>query len=466
MMRKKPAIIFFVVLLVAAAFLRFWKLSQRSVFDFDQETLAWSAKRILVDKDPPLLGMKAGPVDVFIGPGMYYIYSFVYFFSRMDPIGANIFAVLMGLITMSVLFYTAKVIYSVSEALIASLIYAFSFVISGFDRLAWLLAPIMLISLLIILLSYLFMKRKEKIFLYLLLFVLGFSFHSHFTALFYYFIVLLYFLWCGFPKLTRKDILLSLLILIFWFSPLIVFELKYDFLNTKGVIKLFSTVAESTNYFNRFKDLWRYTLENQARIFFSQFYKFNKLSTTLTVIPLVFLLTRLFDKKENFLSRLFFLFIIFPILAFLFYPGNVPEYYFILNFPVLILISSRMIVYFYRRFCCFRVPLILFLTAFPIVNFQDILKDSFPAFSLVDKKAAVKFIINHASRKPFNYDFSGEMGFNTGFEYLFYYFKNQPSKQNEDLKYTIVVPADYLEKKVDFKAGNIGVIINEEAEKH
>ena len=100
------------------------------------------------------------------------------------------------------------------------------------------------------------------------------------------------------------------------------------------------------------------------------------------------------------------------------------------------------------------------------MNFQDILKDSFPAFSLVDKKAAVKFIVRNAGQRSFNYGFSGEMGFNTGFEYLFYYFKNQPSKQNEDLKYTIVVPADYLEKKVDFKAGNIGVIINEEAEKH
>jgi len=446
------------------AFLRFWQLKSKSVFDFDQETLAWSAKRIVIDKRPTLIGMKAGPADIFIGPGMYYVYALVYFFSQMNPLGANIFAVLIGLVTSIVIFYVGQALFGTSEALIAAFIYSFSFTINDFDQRAWLLAPLMTFSLLFLLFCYLGAKKKDKKFLYLVFFILGFSLHSHFSAFFFLFIFLLYFFWLCPLKLKFKDILLCGLILFFFFLPLIIFDLRHDFLNYKGMIKLFSSTVRPINYFSRLIDLFRYTLENQARIFIKNF---PRVSVYFFFFPLFFLLRRIIKskKEDDLVSRLFFLFIIIPILTFLFYPGNVPEHYFIITFPIYILLFSRMVVYFSGVFSWTKIPFVLFLGLFAVVNTFNVFTAVLPCYGLVHKEKVVKFIINHSRERPFNFYFATEAGLNTGFDYLFYYFKHQPSDEKEELGYTIVMPYHYLGEKVDFQTGAIGVIINREEKK-
>lgn len=453
----------FVCLLLIAAYLRLWNLEHRVLFDFDQETLAWEAKKIIINRDLTLIGMKAGPAEVFIGPGMYYVYALVYFLSQMNPLGANIFAVLMGLLTLTAIFYVAKRLFSFSEGVIAAIIYSFSFTLNIFDRLAWLLAPLVLVSLLIILFSCLYTERKEKKYLYFLTGLLGFSYHIHFTGLFFFLIVPFFFWWSKKARLNKVDLLIISLILFFWFSPLIVFDLRHNFLNLKGVLKLFSSSGAAINYGLKLKTLFRYTLENQARIFFKNLPAF---SLQLSVVSLAFL-ALLFKRGENDkkIAKLFFLFLIVPVFVFLFYSGHVPEYYFLITFPVHILLFSRMVVYFSRVFSWFKIPLLVYLYLFVLINLSQVFLYPLFPYSLGYKKDMVEFIKAHNQGRGFELNYLTEPGVNTGFDYLFFHQLGEQAGENKDIIYTIRMPCDYkkeqIEEKVSYCAGGIGVMIEE-----
>jgi 4-amino-4-deoxy-L-arabinose transferase-like glycosyltransferase len=175
----------FLLLIFLFLFLRFFELEERMQFTWDQVENAWMMKNILIDGKLPLQGMVAkGNTGFYIGPGYYYLLAPFYKIFELDPVAGAYFAGTVSFITWLVLIVVAKRLFNNQTALLAGFLYAITQYIIGFDRIAWPVVFIPLISIAIFYFLWQVTQGNNKAFLFLALFQ-GFAFHFHFTAIFF-----------------------------------------------------------------------------------------------------------------------------------------------------------------------------------------------------------------------------------------------------------------------------------------
>lgn len=180
-----------VILIGIGFYLRIYGWENYSQFTWDQVDNAWAAKNILVDHKLPLVGMVAKQNSgIYVGPLYYYAIAIFYFFTRLDPVASIIFAALTSVFSSIVLFFVTKRLFSFYIAFISLFIQVVSLAAITFDRVQWPVDFIPAISLLVLYFIYRVITGNEKSFIWLGI-VLGFSFHIHFTAIFFPILVLL-----------------------------------------------------------------------------------------------------------------------------------------------------------------------------------------------------------------------------------------------------------------------------------
>src|SRR3989344_2099310 len=102
-----------VVLFIVFICLRFYKLEERIYFANDQINNAWAAKDIVIDGKILLKGMVAkASTGFFIGPFYYYYIAPFYWLFKMDPITSSVIVRVTSMLTMTVIFYAFKKMFS------------------------------------------------------------------------------------------------------------------------------------------------------------------------------------------------------------------------------------------------------------------------------------------------------------------------------------------------------------------
>src|SRR5579872_5605111 len=178
------------LLFACLLFLRFYNFQSLNPFGWDQVDNAWAAKHILVDHVFPLSGMVVKEdSSISIGPLYYYFVSFFYFLTNLDPVASGIIAGVTSIFSFWTLFVVVKKLFSFKVAIVAVLINTFAYPMIIFDRTQWPVAFIPAISLLIFYFLYKAMTQSPKYILALSI-MIGFSFHIHFTSIFYPIIVI------------------------------------------------------------------------------------------------------------------------------------------------------------------------------------------------------------------------------------------------------------------------------------
>ena len=207
-LRKHKGLVILLLIFIAHLFFRFYLLETRLGFGWDQVDNAWAAKNIIVNHMFPLVGMVAkGNSGFNIGPLYYYFVAVVYWIFNLSPIASGIVAGLTSIFTFFVIFYVVKKLFSYNIALIAIGIHTVSYFIISSDRTQWPVNLIAPVSFLVFYFLYNVLIGKVK-YLLLLGLVMGFSFHVHFTSIFYPIIVLLSLPFFPRKKETIKYILL------------------------------------------------------------------------------------------------------------------------------------------------------------------------------------------------------------------------------------------------------------------
>ncbi|MBU3957431.1 glycosyltransferase family 39 protein [Patescibacteria group bacterium] len=123
---RKDIFLLFVILIIAA-FVRFYHLSEMANFDFDQEyavNFAYSVTRVFPIQ---LIGQPLSVEGLFMGP--LYFYYLVPFFavSGLHPLGGFAGSAVLGLITTTAYFFIGKKLFGIKAGLIAALIRSFLF---------------------------------------------------------------------------------------------------------------------------------------------------------------------------------------------------------------------------------------------------------------------------------------------------------------------------------------------------
>ncbi|MCL4397671.1 glycosyltransferase family 39 protein [Patescibacteria group bacterium] len=389
--------------------------------DFDQDVAAWWIKQFLVDHKISLIGQEISVGGIYIAPLFFYFLSIFYFVFRMDPLAANIAVSLISVITMVLIYKVAKLLFDEKVAVIALIIYAFSFQINFYDRTT---APSNLIMLLSLTVLYLLLNKKGL----LLGPVLGLTLSVSPAAM----VLIPQSLFFHFKK---KFIILAIIVLFAF--PLIFFDIRHNFMVTKRIFQLiFSGQAKNENYFLPTKLITNIiTLVQSFRQQILPLIIYNDFVNALLNLATTIVITISFIKSgfSAFQRKILFVWILVPLAFFTLYPFHVPEYYFLSTFPVAIIFFAA----FLSRID-FRI-MTLIITAFMLTNTWQIVSNKYD-FSMYYKKQAIKYIIDKSGGQPFKVNYNIVAGQDNGFKYLFYWSGHEPSIQAKE-EYIITVPS-------------------------
>jgi len=448
-MRKRyyPFILLFLVFLLFS-FFRFYNLDKRVIFDWDQERDAFVIKRILVEKKLTLIGPRVlGPEGFFLGPYFTYLLAPFYFLTRLHPKAIIFFVIAYNLGFFTLTFLILKKLFNHSVALIFLLIWSLQPGLIGIDTITW--NPI-LVPLAIIGLWYL-MAQSQWFWVGMLL---GLGVNFHFQMIFLIPFYLAFLLFVREERLFKK-LAISFVGFLIPFLPLLVFDLRHNFLNFR---LLSDFVFKKGGVFSGLA--WLPVWKNVAVGFIGKDIPF--LSVAFYFLPLLIALYLLRRETEKFKRKFFLatiiLWLVFP-LGFALFGQRPSEYYFNFLFPFLILILTGFLL---RIFKNPKIGFVLVLTIFALnMNALKIQLQN-NTFGLFYKEQVVKEIARIGKNKKFNVSFSVPLGLDTGYYYLLDFYQVKQSSKWQDSLLKVVIPPEREPMSKIF--GGIGLFVPENFE--
>ncbi len=393
------------LIIILGTILRAANLEKAAALNYDQEVAAFWLKNLLVDHKFSLIGQEISVGGVYIAPFFYYLMAPFYAVFNLNPLAGNVFVTLVSILSIIAIYILGKQVFSTSVGLISSFLYAIHPGIIAYDKTV---APSNLIVLLSAALALVLTKKVRSLKDYVIIgMLLGLSFSVHPTAVLLVAIAVIY--------VEKKFLPVIFLIIFVFVSPLLIFDLRHDWLNIANTLKLFS-FSQTGDFIGRVKESAGLWLIYWAGIIVSSDMVFIK-------YPLMGLAIVVWFKAKSF----FKIWTVIPLIFILFYPRHVPEYYLLILTPIVLVytlgfLNEKM-----------RVLILVLGIFFAVknINFSD------NPTGLYYKTQAVNSI---PKDRPVTVYFSNDLGQNWGFSYLFWRQNVNLSADSTD-KYLIVIPA-------------------------
>lgn len=411
---KYRIILFVAAIFLFSIFLHTFEFGLKNPFGYDQVDNAWAAKDLIINDKFPIVGMVAkANSGIYIGPLYYYIVTFFYFIFNLNPIASLVISLISSLISFWIIYYVAKKIFSSQVAIIALLLNTFNFAtVIYLDGVQWPVQLIPVISLLIFYLLYRVILGEYKKIIFLAIAV-GFSFHLHFTAIFFPIIILLSLPLFPRNKEALKYMLLSIPIFLLWLLP----NIYYSF-----IVKGYGSNAQSylSNNYHGFHLTRMIQIIGDALIQFNPYLVFDRLKELKIFILPLFLIAyyfKSFNKDGKKLLYLIFLWFMVPWLIFTVYKGEISDYYFFINRYIALLILSYLVYLVWSlKFALSKILVIVFISIYSLYAVSNLLPYREPD-NLFKREKEAKQAVDSSRRIEFT---QGDPA-----SYLYYYYMRE-----------------------------------------
>lgn len=445
---KSPKELIFILFLVSTAFIsRIIHLSELFHFTYDESVFAFVGKRMFVNGHIPLIG-GVTPFHVHLSPYFYWLSGVLLFLSKLDPRGWGIFAGLLAALTAMLLYFIVRESFSKNTAVISSILYVFSTYINIYDRHYWGLVFNHISSLLVIFSLHKIIQRKYNYYL-LLSAVTAFSFHADGSTWIYIPLILLTLLKFK-PSLNNVKAKLAILIFILSFLPLLIFDLRKNFVNIGGLSTYFTEARQTSNFsLNRLFFSLTFVPKTLSKILFNPnidlskeySYCISDVQYKLTIVnPILILLTclvviccflninNMFKNKNLWIIKTFLLILIIGAVVYTGIIGRpIFEHYLSTIFLPFIIMIAFLVGQIYSKHKKF---VIFFLLLFILLNTHYLNKLSHPyGFDL--KYKAVRWAVDNV-KTDFALDSLSVCYKYNGYRYLYYLAGKEPVKSFVD----------------------------------
>lgn len=460
-----------ILILLIALIFRFYKLHDWINWGMDQENEVFIVRNIVSGRHFPLIGLSITDTGVYRGPFFLYLSSIPYLIFSGDPIGGALLASITGVLMCYFIYFIGRNIFSDRAGLFASLLYSASFLASYYDRRFWLPSFIPIVSLLIGFLLVKVLRGDYRKLIYISI-LLGLATHAHITILIFLPLIL-YTVVRSKKNIPKKILIYAVIVFVLIQLPVLFFDLRHDFLNTKALMKLItgntspvnsSTIIQRGGLFlsavGRFifigskPDLFLMSDQCQG---FNYFEKSKLLSGGLIVVIFLGTIIRQFILNIQKNRR-----IIFPkvqyqliigiygliLLFILFYNRQVFEYYLLFFFPWLAITLGWTFDYYWRqRFGKIVTTFVIIIII--ILNLCSLLTATYD-YSYKDKMEIINFAKKYITGNKYALEAIGDCPRYGGYRYLFDHYIKPPVSSYMD-PYFAWVYEDTLEKsKVDY----------------
>jgi len=246
--RNKLEFILLVIVLLTGAVMRLYKINQYMTFLGDEGRDAIIVRNFITKADLMLIGPGTSIGNMYLGPLYYYMMAPALLLANFSPVGPAIQIALLGIITIFLIWYIGREWFPVSKvnypALIAALLYAISPVIIIYSRSSWNPNIMPFFALVSIYSIWRVWNRQE----YKWLIVLGISYafvlQSHYLGLLLAPTLGIFWL-VSLNKKIIKSTLIGAAVFLFLMSPLVIFDVRHNWLNFKAM-RTFFTVRQET----------------------------------------------------------------------------------------------------------------------------------------------------------------------------------------------------------------------------
>lgn len=410
------------LILALAAFMRFYNLNSFGHFTGDEEIFHSLVKKVTVDHKPPIVIPNA-QIGGSIGSLFVLLISPFFAVFNNDPIGLQTVGPFIGLATTLSMFWVGRIIGGVRMGILASVLYAGSFMVSLFDRRLWTLSLDPLMVTLTVGACIKVVNKNYKYFL-LLVAAASFSWHSDpaiaIAALAAAFILAIFRV-----PVYKREFIPGWLYLFFSIAPFFVFELRHPGAIFKPwLIHLTERSNLDIPIIERLSSLdVLATIQNLSRSIFAassqqieQYYcycsqyptpLFSPIPEIVTIFVLAFgilwMLTHRKDKEIKILNLFIFSFLLGLTIYSLILAYDIYQHYFVTIFPVFLFLLSFTVLKLVKS----SFQTILLLIFFAATNTFVLLNSSLQ-YPLFEKDKIVKQVIPNIRYRSFSVYGKGE----------------------------------------------------------
>lgn len=413
-----------VTILIVGAFFRLYRIGDYMTFLGDEGRDVIIVRRIFTELHPPLIGPGTSVGGIYLGPLYYYLMAIPLLIAGFSPIGPAVMVALLSVATIAFIWWVGRSWFDKKAGIIAAAFYAISPTVIIFSHSSWNPNIMPFFALLSI-----YSIRKiwaEKKYNWLIVLGISYAFvlQSHYLGLLLF--PTLFLFWVLSLKNSKSEIsnfirksLLGLGFFLILMSPLFIFDLRHDFMNTKLIYK-FLVERENVIAFDPVQ-----TLSGLPRIFNlvngSLLAGKQSLVGVLTSwLILVGTLTMIVKNKFK-LKKEYWIIIVwfgFGLLGLSFYKQSIYDHYFGFLYPVPFLFMGIIISGFLKGKIIFKLIGVLLLACLVFFNLKANPLRSEPNKLLARSINVSKVIEENSSNQPFNLAVIADTNYEDGYKYF------------------------------------------------
>lgn len=405
-----------VAILLVGAFLRLFRIGDYMTFLGDEGRDAMIVRNLLVHFDPILIGPGTSVGSMYLGPLYYYFMAPFLLLWNFSPIGPSIGVALLGIATIYLVYSIGSEWFSKRVGLIAAALYAISPTVIVYSRASW--NPNIMPFFALLSIYSIWKVYKEKRYNWLIVTAISFAFvmQSHYLGVLLLPVLIIYWYRAYVPL---KKSILSLAIFLFLMSPLALFDLRHDFLNSKALYK-FLTVREETVSINPLSAIPKsYPILvqiNKSLLTAKQ----ELMSVIATLVITLTVITFLINKKLFIPNRsqliVILLWLGFGLIGFGIYRQPVYDHYFGFLFPIPFLLTGLLLSRLYEtKYKIFAIII------FVILVFVNLINNPFkkePNRLMARSQKVASKVIQESKGERFNIAVIADMNYEDGYQYF------------------------------------------------
>ena len=429
-------------------------ISGNFLFGYDQGVSFQAVKDIVVNHKLALIGTEVGGGGGFFqGPGWYYLLSIPFYLWKGDPYGGMMLMLAAGVLTIVLSIVFGRKIFDVKTALAIGFLVAVSPAIIAQARFIWPPFIVSLLAVFFIFFLYKVLQGLSKFFL-LITFIVGLMFHfetaTGATLLFQLLIISpLFFIK---KMISLKFYALGLLTFLSTQISLFVFDIRHEFINTKGIIKLF-TISNKEDFLINKVNLAGDHISAFKQNFLSSFQMADLLWPLLLIVLVIGLVSYFKDRKINKAKKWLILYLatspLTLFIAFIFYPSTMWEwwilelmifYCFLFGVILTYLLKNKIM-----RFLAVAVYIIFFLSFVnkTIFFYKNDFNDFGGTHKIRGKIEAIDYIYKDAKGKKFGVLVFTPPVYTYAYDYLIWWYGNKnynyiPHKEKKNAFYLLM----------------------------
>jgi len=412
------------------------------MYSHDQDLAGWFVRDVIENKHLRLIGQETSTQGIFIGPFYYYLLTFFYALARMDPIGGIYLVTLLGLLTIFSIYWVFTKVFSKTVGYIGSFLYSASYFSVFNDREVVPTMPVFLWTVWFLYSLHLILKGKQKTGLLLAGLLIGLIWHLNFALVLISWLVVVA-LVISRKKAELKSIIIGVLTFFGTSIPLIFFELRHNFIQSKSLVTSLTTSQNDViSGFQKFERVIEVLNKNFTGFLWGDFFGGDySLAGLFLLVVFVFLYFKKILKKDW--GIILLLWISSYIAFFSLYSKIISEYYLNGTVVVALLLVSLFLAHIYLK-ANKKLLVLIILVLFSVLHIHKLLTININRSGYVYRRALIREIKSDAISHGYpcvSVSYITDPGHNFGYRYLFYLENLHVNKPDSGSPpYTIVFP--------------------------